>query len=182
MGDVSHFTTFAIIGTAKPAAFTLSSLVISPVQVAPGQKVDISMTITNSGSLPGKYTVVLKINGVKEAEKSVTVTASTAQTVSFSVTKTNAGSYSVAIDGLSGSFTVVAPVPTTPVPTTPAPTTPVPTTPAPTTPAPTTPAPPTLPPALPPKAKGFNWPLVGGIIGGVVIIGLVILLFSRRRD
>jgi hypothetical protein len=175
--SVPHYTTFTIIGTFKPAAFAISSLVVSPVQVAPGEKVDINLSVANTGGTEGSYTVVLNINGVKEAEKSVTVAAGSIQTVTFSVTKAEAGSYSVTVDGLSGSFIVVAPAPTTPAPTTPAPTTPAPTTPAPTTPAPTTPA-----PTVTPEGKGFNWPLVGGIIGGVVIIALVIFIFIRRRD
>jgi hypothetical protein len=178
--SVPHYTTFAIIGTFIPAAFTISSLAVSPVQVAPGEMVNINLSVANTGGTEGSYTVVLNINGVKEAEKSVTVAAGSSQIVTFSVTKAEAGSYSVTVDGLSGSFIVVAPAPTTPAPTTPAPTTPAPTTPAPTTPAPTTPAP--TPPAPTPEGKGFNWPLVGGIIGGVVIIALVIFIFIRRRD
>lgn len=175
---VSHFTTFAIIGTLKPAAFTLSSLVISPAQVAPGDKVNINLSVANTGGIAGSYTVVLNINGVKEAEKSVTVPAGSSQTVSFSVTKANAGSYSVTVGGLSGSFTVAAaPVVAPPTTAPPATTPPVI--------APTTTAPPTttLSPAPPPPPKPSNhWPLIGGIIGGVVIIVLVILLVSRRRD
>jgi hypothetical protein len=176
--SVSHYTTFTVIGTPKPAAFTLSSLVVSPVQVAPGQKVDISMTVSNTGGLQGSYTVVLKINDVKETEKSVTVAAGSTQTVSFSVTKAEAGSYSVAVGGLSGSFTVVAPAPTTPAPTTPAPTTPAPTTPTPTTPAPTPPAPTPTPLPVP----STNWLLIGGIIGGVIVVVLIIVLVARKRD
>ena len=106
---VSHFTTFAIIGF-PPAAFTTSSLAISPVEVAPGEKVNISISVVNTGAREGSYTVVLKINGVKEAEKAVRIAPGESQSVSFSVAK-EAGSYSVAIDGLSGSFTVVAPAP-----------------------------------------------------------------------
>jgi len=178
--QVSHFTTFAIIGTIKPAAFALSSLVISPAQVASGETVIINLSVANTGGLQGTYTVVLNINGVKETEKSVTVAAGGSQAVSFSVTKTAAGSYSVTVGGLSGSFTVLAPPPTT---TTPATTAPVITPPATTPPATTAPAitpPATTPPAA--KGKAFNWPLVGGIIGGVVIIILVIVLLTRRRD
>jgi len=177
--QVSHFTTFAIIGTIKPAAFALSSLVISPAQVASGETVNINLSVANTGGLQGSYTVVLNINGVKETEKSVTVAAGGTQAVSFSVTKTEAGSYSVTVGGLSGSFTVLAPPPTTTPPaTTPPVITPTTTPPATTAPAITPPA--TTPPAA--KGKAFNWPLVGGIIGGVVIIILVIVLLTRRRD
>ena len=112
--SVSHFTIFAIIGVAKPAAFTLSSLAISPAEVAPGEIVNVGVSVANTGGTEGSYTIVLKINGVKEAEKRVAVAAGSSQSVSFSVTKEDAGTYSVAVDGLSGSFIVVAPV--TPLP------------------------------------------------------------------
>jgi hypothetical protein len=174
---VSHFTTFATIGTIKPAAFNLSSLVVSPGQVAPGEMVDISLSLSNTGGLEGSYTVILNINGAKETEKSVTLTAGGSQTVSFSVTKTQAGTYNVTVGGLSGSFAVVAPPTTTPATTAPAITPPA------TTPSGTT-APAITPPASTPLAagKGFNWPLVGGIIGGVIVIALIIILMTRRRD
>ena len=105
--SVPHFTTFAIIGI-PPAAFTLSSLAVSPAEVAPGEEVNISVSVANTGGREGSYAVVLKINGVKEAEKSVTITAGSSQSVGFSVAKEEAGSYDVVVDGLSGSFTVVA--------------------------------------------------------------------------
>jgi hypothetical protein len=173
--SVAHFTTFAIIGKAKPAAFSLSSLVVSPTQVAPGEKVNISVLVANNGGTDGTYTLVLKINDVKEAEKSTTVAAGSSQTVSFSVAKTDAGSYNVSVNGMSGSFTVVAP----PAPPTPAPTPPVaaPTPPAPTPPAPTPPSPPLPTPSAPPTPT--NWTLIGGIIGGVIVIGLIFFLVRR---
>jgi len=107
--SVEHFTTFAVIGMPS-AAFTSSSLAISPAEVAPDEKVNISISVANTGAREGTYTTTLNINGVKEAEKSVTIAAGGSKTVSFSVTRKGAGSYTVAIDGLSGSFTVVAPV------------------------------------------------------------------------
>ncbi|GAI64576.1 unnamed protein product, partial [marine sediment metagenome] len=60
-----------------------------------------------------------------------------------SVTREEAGDYTVDVDGLSGSFTVLLVV----------------------------------------KPPGVNWPLIGGIIGGVVVVvGLLyyFLVFRRR--
>jgi len=114
--SVPHFTTFTIIGEIGPAAFTLSSLDISPSKVAPGEKVNISTLVANTGGMEGSYTVVLAINGVKEAEGSVTIAAGSSQGVSFSVVKEEGGIYRVVVDGLSGSFTVVAPAPPPPPP------------------------------------------------------------------
>ncbi|GAI06254.1 unnamed protein product, partial [marine sediment metagenome] len=64
------------------------------------------------------------------------------ETVAFSVTREEPGIYSVNVDGLSGSFTVVLLV----------------------------------------KPPGVNWPLIGGIIVAVVIVGLVVFFRLRRRE
>ncbi len=168
--SVSHFTTFAIIGTITPpeeeevvppaeeeevvppeeeevvlpapAAFSVSDLSISRLEVQPGETVTITVLVANTGGESGSYTLVLKLNGVKEAEETVTIAAGDSQSVSFTVAKEEAGSYSVVVDGLSGSFTVVLPV----------------------------------------TPSGINWPLIGGIIGGVVVVGgLLGFFFLRRR-
>ncbi|GAI52094.1 unnamed protein product, partial [marine sediment metagenome] len=114
-------TTFAIIGTVTPpappapAAFSVSGLSVLPAEVEPGETVTIAVSVANTGGKSGSYTVVLKIDGVKEGDKTVTVAAGSSQEVSFSVTKEEADSYSVAVNGLSGSFTV-APVVVPPEP------------------------------------------------------------------
>ncbi len=116
--SVAHFTTFAIIAVPVelppvvvppvPAAFSVSSISVLPAEVEPGETVTITVLVANTGGESGSYTVVLKVNGVEEAEETVTVAAGESQTVSFSVTKEEAGSYTLTVDGLSGSFTVAA--------------------------------------------------------------------------
>jgi len=113
--ELSHFTPFALIAPSGPAAFSISNLSIKPAEVQPRQTITITVSVSNTGGRQGSYTVVLKINGVKEADKSVTVAAGKSQDVSFSVTKEEAGTYSAEVDGLSGSFTVVAPGPPLPI-------------------------------------------------------------------
>ena len=108
--QVSHFTTFALIGSVTPpapAAFSVSSLSIQPAEVQPNDVVNITLSVANTGETEGSYSVVLKINGAKEAEKSITLAPGKSQNVSFSVTKAEAGSYNVTVEGLSGSFNVV---------------------------------------------------------------------------
>jgi len=130
---------FTVVAPSAPAAFSVSDLSLQPAQVKPGEAVTISALVANTGGEPGSYTVVLKIDGVKEAEKTVTIAAGDSQEVSFSVTKEDADTYTVTVDGLIGSFTV---------------------------------APAKLP---------INWPLIGGIIAGVIVIGLIIFFVIRRR-
>jgi len=64
------------------------------------------MSVANTHDTWGIYSLVLKINGVKEAEEQATLNASSSQDVSFSVAKEEPGRYSVFINGLSGSFIV----------------------------------------------------------------------------
>ncbi len=128
----------------EPAAFSLSNLSVEPAEVSVGEEVRIDVAVTNTGGTEGSYTVVLKINGVKEADRMVTVAADDTLNLIFLVTREEAGDYTVDVDGLSASFTVVAPE----------------------------------------EEEGINWPLLGGIIGGVIVVGLLIffLVFRRRRE
>ena len=109
---VSHFTTFAIVGTATlppQAEFTVASLDVTPEQVKPGQEVTASVNVTNTGGSEGSYTVNLTINGEVEQTETVTLAPQATETVTFTITKEEPGSYGVSIDGLTGEFTVTAP-------------------------------------------------------------------------
>lgn len=94
-----------------PAAspFAVSNLSIQPPEVRPNETVTIAVSVANTHHTRGIYSLVLKINSVKEAEKQATVDAGSNQDVSFSVRRADPGKYTVFINGLSGSFTVVAP-------------------------------------------------------------------------
>lgn len=161
--DVDHFTTFAIIAPtpaappvppALPAAFTSSSLSVSPLEVDMGETVTVSILLSNTGEEEGSYTVTFKINGVVAATREITLAGGISETVTFTTTRDKAGSYSVNIDGLTGSFTVKEEVV----------------------------APPEAPPAAPPEVKPeTNWPVIGGVIGGVIIVALLIFFMVRRR-
>ena len=99
--------------TESPAQspFLVKSISIQPIEVQPNEVVTITVSVTNTHDSWGKYSLVLKINGVKEAESQANVDADGTQDVSFRVTKKDPGRYSVFINGLSGSFTVVASTP-----------------------------------------------------------------------
>lgn len=95
--------------TSPTVEFRVSDLVIYPEEVNPGQIVTISCRVTNIGSDVGDYTV--RLGGDFMAEQSVTLQPGESKSVSFEVTPSTAKSYSVSVDGLSGSFRAV----TTPV-------------------------------------------------------------------
>ena len=100
---------FTVEAPPMPAAFTLSSLQVSPASVEQGKTVTVTVQVKNTGEQSGSTTVELKINGVTEQTKSVTLDGGASTTVSFTVVKDKVGTYTVAVGSLTGSFTVTAP-------------------------------------------------------------------------
>jgi uncharacterized repeat protein (TIGR02543 family) len=194
---ISHFSRYAIISLPRPAEFVLSALSISPASVNQGDTVSISITASNTGDVSGSYEISLVIDGILTQTKSVSVSGSGRETVSFSVTADTAGEHTVNIEDLSGRFTVNVPEVNTPelAPETPAPSplpapeiTPV-SEPAP-APASIQPIDEIQPPvtsspvaALPVAASSANWWLLNIIIAGVaILVGLIIFsIVSHKR-
>jgi hypothetical protein len=165
---ISHFTTFAVMGgkavlpveppqSPLPAAFRLSALTIVPDTVESGQTTTISILLSNTGGSDGDFSVILKLNGVVEARKDVSLSAGSSEKVVFTVARSAAGSYQVDVSGLTGSFTVAEKT----VPTQPAAATPT-------------------PPPPPPSPLG-RWLVIGLIIAAVVAAGVVLLQVVARR-
>jgi hypothetical protein len=94
----------------QPAAYITSGFSISPAEVNIGESVTISTTVSNTGDLAGSYKVTLKINNIVEDTKDVTFDAHTSKTITFTTVKDIAGTYTVDVNGLSGTFTITAPV------------------------------------------------------------------------
>jgi arabinogalactan endo-1,4-beta-galactosidase len=90
----------------KPAAFEFSRLTVNPTQVEVNSPITISVNVKNTGGISGIYSVELKMNGVVEESKRVTLDGGTQTDLSFTITKAIAGSYKVDVGTLSGIFTV----------------------------------------------------------------------------
>ena len=105
-GQTTHFTTFAVFAHTSPASFTVSQLSVSPAAVNVGQQVSISAVVTNTGDLEGTYTVTLNVKDATAGSEQVTLAGGASQTVTFTISKSTAGIYSVSIDDQTGSFTV----------------------------------------------------------------------------
>jgi len=92
--------------TSRPI-FSVSNLTISPNLVKAGQPITIGALVTNSGNEVGKYSLILRINGVVEGITELTLQPGASQAASFTVVKDTGGDYYAEVDGLGGSFTVV---------------------------------------------------------------------------
>jgi PKD repeat protein len=93
----------------EPASLGVSYLYIDPIQVLPGQTVTVSANVCNSGEERGNRTVSFMVNGEAVESQSVSVSGGACQQVTFTVARVVPGAYQVAIDGMVGQFSVVAP-------------------------------------------------------------------------
>ena len=105
---VDHLSTFAVIAPIPPplpAAFAASALSVYPPEAEIGETVTISVLVTNTGEMEGSYSLTLELNGTLAETRELTLAGGSQQVV-FSVAGDAAGSYSVEVNGLEGSFTV----------------------------------------------------------------------------
>lgn len=101
-----HVTPDVTVGTPE---FTLSNLVIEPSSAEVGDNVSISVKVDNVGDESGSYVLTLKIDGNVKDEKTVTLGPDESRTVSFDYNASDDGTCSVAVNDLSGTFTVTTP-------------------------------------------------------------------------
>jgi hypothetical protein len=110
IGDMSRTVEVVAEGPA-PALFTVSDLSITPQSVEGNERVSVGVLVTNASEIEDTYVVVLKIDGVAEETREVTLSGGTSQEVTFAVSRAAAGSYEVSIGELSDEFTVVESAP-----------------------------------------------------------------------
>jgi hypothetical protein len=154
--QVSQIYDLVVLGyepvVLAPAAFECGYLSITPTEVYIGETVNITVLVANTGGQSGDYSVMFKINGVAEAVSEVVLDAGASEEVSFTTSEDTAGTYSVDVNGLTGTFEV-KPEPV---------------------------APPGNTTGIPTPAKPMNWWLIGGIIAAAAVVAFVIYLLRRR--
>jgi uncharacterized membrane protein len=91
-----------------PAEFQLSDLTVTPLEVKAGEKVTVSVKVTNVGGQSGSYAVSLMINQTIEDTKTVILEKGASTTTEFNVVKQTPATYIIEIAGLTSKFTVTA--------------------------------------------------------------------------
>ncbi len=108
-GLISHFSLFAALARVPepaPAKFTVSNLRISPQEVQPGQRLQISIDIANIGERSGDYTVEVMVDGRTRATEKLSLSAGKMQTVEFTLEEDIPGIHRVEVAGLDAEFKV----------------------------------------------------------------------------
>jgi len=157
---------FEVIEPGSPAEFHVGNLSVSPPEVGAGENVNISVFISNDGDLVGTCEVTLKINNVVIKAKNVAVDGGASQKVTFVVSRDTAGSYSVDVNGLSGTFIVTGEATSPPATIGASPQPPA------ATPGGITPP--------PPPDNAISWWIIAVIIAAVLVVGLLIFFLVRR--
>jgi len=109
VGDLTGSFTVMKTPSPTPAAFTFTELVMSPVDVALNAKVNVSVTVKNTGEQSGTYSAELKLDGVIEETKTGTLAGGASTTVTFKVSSQTEGTHTVQVGTQTGSFTVKGP-------------------------------------------------------------------------
>jgi hypothetical protein len=92
--------------TEGAAVFELNGLTINPSSIRVDDTITVSIDCRNEGNKAGSHTITLMINGEVEGEKTVTLDPDDSTSVSFEVSPSEEGVYSVDVNGLAGSFEV----------------------------------------------------------------------------
>ncbi len=95
----------------RPAEFTVTNLVIDPLQANVGEPISISANLTNIGDLSGNYTLSLIINDMIKENQTIRLAGGISSIVGFTDIESVKGNYTVALGNLVGTFTVKAALP-----------------------------------------------------------------------
>jgi len=107
------------VGTGAPSVtmtnpvqisnIVVQSAAIASTKVAPGEKVDVTASVTNKGNTNGDAKVTLYVNGQEVESQGVTVASGQTSPVHFSLSMNEPGTYTVSVGNVpAGSFTVDA--------------------------------------------------------------------------
>jgi hypothetical protein len=92
--------------TPEVSLAAMKNLKIIPHQVKPGEIVNIFAEVTNNDPTTTTFSLVLKVRGIVEAVKEITLEPGQSQKVAFVTLRNKPGVYEVELEGLKGSFTV----------------------------------------------------------------------------
>ena len=94
-----------------PPAFEVSSLDITPPKVITGEKATVEVEIRNSNAKLDTYNVPLMVNGVADDRKSITLAPGATELITFTFTRSQAGTYRISVGNKESTLVVEKPLP-----------------------------------------------------------------------
>lgn len=96
----------ACTSTQSSARFEVTSLGIKPAEITVGETASISADVTNIGGAGGTFFATLSVDGTRTATKDINVAPGATETVTFQLSKDEAGTYDIVVGGRSAKLTV----------------------------------------------------------------------------
>jgi hypothetical protein len=89
-----------------PPTFEVLSLDITPPKIIPGEKATVEVEISNTNAKADTYNVPLMVNGVADDRKSVTLAPGATEIMTFTVTRSHAGTYRISVGNKESALVV----------------------------------------------------------------------------
>jgi hypothetical protein len=100
-------TAISTTGPIQMSSIVVQKAVIATQKAAPGEKVDVTASVTNKGSSNGDAKVTIYVNGQEVESQGITLSSGQTAPLHFYLSRNEPGTYSVTVGGVSaGSFTV----------------------------------------------------------------------------
>ncbi len=109
-GTKAQLTVKSSSGQTPEALLGLSNLSISPEKTQPGNRITISAHVENTNENEATRKISLNLNNSVIENRIITVAGKSSQQISFTTYQSQPGRYEIGLEGLSGSFTITAPV------------------------------------------------------------------------
>ncbi|MFQ6085996.1 MAG: CFI-box-CTERM domain-containing protein [Candidatus Bathyarchaeia archaeon] len=90
----------------KPAEFAVSGLTVQPEEVDAGRPFKVTVNVSNTGYMTGSYNIELEFAGEVVDSKTVTLSPGESTTVTFEVSEEEPGTYTVRVNGETGTVTI----------------------------------------------------------------------------
>ncbi|UCH50672.1 MAG: hypothetical protein JSV54_06560, partial [Chloroflexota bacterium] len=95
---------------AQPS-FEVLSLDITPSKIITGEKATIKVKIRNNDDKDATYNVPLMVNGVADDRRSVTLAPGETETLTFMLTRSHHGTYTISVGNRDSTLVVEKPSP-----------------------------------------------------------------------
>lgn len=89
-----------------PPFFTVTSFSVGPERVKQGQPVIITASVINTGELTGGHALILRVKGIAESQRDITLGPGKTENVEFQIVKDTPGFYPVSLENWTGKFVV----------------------------------------------------------------------------
>ena len=92
-------------------SYEVVSLNITPPKVTTGEKATVEVEIRNSNAKVDTYNVPLMVNGVADDRKSITIAPGATELITFTLTRSQAGTYRISVGNKESTLVVEKPLP-----------------------------------------------------------------------